>query len=312
MAFAIDAGATSLMISISAETLANLMVGSRLNLTHVDDGEIWEVITIAGFGGAGAPNETISLMSPTQFAYPVGSSLEILATIKDDPHVCALSGECYDIREPSRYALLRVPSDEQEPPVFELSADLDTDGVRPCGLYVKNITLGGSWLDGQVVRIRSHTRDVGGSNVAGSRALTNFSLQLGNSPWMSFAREDSGRQVAEVGHLAVRFVWREQYGQNLEAKSLEFTVGGRNHSARLTISQASHQALNLEMWGMGRLGYSRIGGMLGTDGHLDSIERPTLECRAAAPSSDHDVPQRQQPGTPRELETASTLKVSWE
>jgi len=312
MAFASDAGATALLISISAETLASLMVGSRLTLTHVDDVEIWEVITIAGFGGAGSVR-TISLMSPTQFAYPAGSFLELVADVKDDPHVCALSGECYDIREPSMYALLRVPSGEQEPPVFELSADLDTDGVRPCGLYVKNITLGGSWLDDQVVRIRSHTRDVGGSNVAGSRALTNFSLQLGDSPWMSFVREDSGQQVAEVGHLAVRFVWREQYGQNLEAKSLEFTVGGgRNQSARLTISQASHQALNLEMWGMGRLGYSRIGGMLGTDGHLDSIERPTLACRAAAPSSNHDVPQRQQPGTPRELETASTLKVSWD
>jgi hypothetical protein len=301
--------------------LANLSVGDCFTLAG---GGNSEMICIAGFGGAGAPAETILLVNPTEFAYPAGSTLTFLAHAStttsqdhagahDDPHVCALSGECYDIQEPSKYTLIRVPADEQEPPAFELNADLDTDGVRPCGLFVKRVALSGSWLNDQVVRIRPHTRDVNGSNFAGSEVVTKFSLQLGNSSWMSFTRGDSLRQAALVGQLAVRFVWREQYGEHMEAQSLELSVGGVGHPAVLTISQASHQALNLDMWGMGRMGYSRMGGVLGTDGHSDSIEEPSFECRVAKSSSSRDVSQRQwQSDTPSLPEIASTLKVSWE
>jgi hypothetical protein len=232
-------------------------------------------------------------------------------SMHDDPHVCDLRGKCYDIRKPSEYVLLRAPLDELEPAVLELSGDLDTDGLRPCGLYVKRLALSGSWLNNQVVRVRPHTRDVGGANRASKQVMTNFSLQLGNSSWMSFTVNDSLREVAVVGQLMVRFVWREQYGQHIEGQSFEFSVGGGDNASVLTVSQAAHQALNVDMWGLGRLGYSKLGGVLGTDGHLTSIEEPTLECRAVSSNPD-DIQQRQQAGRPAPAEGASTLRVSWE
>jgi hypothetical protein len=313
----IDAGATS--IDTPAEALAGLSVGSCLLL---EGGGNSEVVCIAGYG-------TILLVSPTKFAYPAGSTIALLegrvgggpgsssttvaiaARLRDDPHVCALTGECYDIQTPSEYTLLRLPHSEQEPVALELSAYLGTDGVRPCGLFVKRLALSGSWLDDQVVHIRPYTRNVGGSNWAGNEVVTNFSLQLGDSPWRSFTRMESPRLVAVVGQLTIRFVWREQYGgQRMEAQSLEFLMGEMGNPAVLTISQASHQALNLDMWGMSRLGYSRMGGVLGTEGHSTPIEEPTRQCRAATPSNPDDTSKWGPRLAP--LERASTLRASWE
>jgi len=222
--------------------------------------------------------------------------------------VCSLSGECYDIRAPSEYTLLRLPYDEEEPATLKLSGDLDTDGVRPCGLFVKRVELSGSWLDGQVVRVRPYTRSVGGSNSMGDGVVTNFSFQLGDSPWRSFAHNDS---LHAVGQVRVRFVWREQYGQRVEAQSLELSVGDGEHSAVLSISQAAHQALNIDMWGMGHLGHSRIGGVLGTEAHAASLEEPTLECRAAR-ARDRAEEMKMRRLRPAPPEAASTLRVSWE
>ncbi|CAK0831355.1 unnamed protein product [Prorocentrum cordatum] len=141
--------------------------------------------------------------------------------------------------------------------------------------------------------------------------MSNFSMQLGNSPWRSFTRKDSLRRVAVVGQLTARFVWREQYGQRMEAQSFELSLGGEGHYLMITVSQASHQALNLDMSGMRRLGYSRFGGVLGTEGHLPSIEEPTLECMASTGPFDADISHRQQPIVALP-ERASTVRVSWD
>jgi hypothetical protein len=196
--------------------------------------------------------------------------------------------------------------------MLKLSADLDTDGVRPCGLFIKSLTLSGSWLNDQVVRIRPYTRNAGGSNWAGTATRTNFSLQLGDTPWRSFTQQDSFvGHLAVVGRVGIRFVWREQYGQRMEAQSLEFSVGEGGRSALLTVSQASHQALNLDMWGLAHLGHARIAGVLGTEGHPDSIEEPVHECRALASSANPDATRRQKLQAAR-TESASTLKASWQ
>jgi len=232
--------------------------------------------------------------TPPPSASPTASPTLDHASSRGDPHVCSLSGECYDIRAPSSgYALLRLPHVAEEPDMLRLTADVDIDGVRQCGLYIKGLALSGSWLDGQVVRIRPYTRDVAGSNFAGAAARTNFSLQLGASPWRSFTREDSGRQLAVVGRVTVRFVWREEFGQRVEAQSLELSVVGEGgEAALLSVLQAPHQSLNLDMWGLGRLGHSRVAGVLGTEGHPSAIEMPTDECRAEAAPHNPDAVSR--------------------
>jgi hypothetical protein len=270
-------------------------------MTFLDGSDGGGLVSTMGAAAAGPAATTTDLPSTT-------TASANHASMKDDPHVCTLSGECYDIRAPSEYTLLRLPYSEQEPASLKLSADLDTDGVRSCGLFVKHVALSGSSLGGQIVRVRPHTRNVGGSNSMGDMVMTNFSYRLGNSAWRSFTHNDS---LHVVGQLGVRFVWREQYGQRVEAQSLEISVGEGRHSAVISISQASHQALNIDMWGMGRLGHSRMGGVLGTEGHLASIEKPTLECRAArAEAKAEEMKMRRVNPAPPEL--ASTLKVSWE
>ncbi|CAK0902592.1 unnamed protein product [Prorocentrum cordatum] len=321
----IDAGAVS--IEIPSEFLDLVSVGEYFLL---EGGGNSEMVCISGFG-------SILLAEPTQFAYPDDSTLSgpktltttttsmphdrdvtsttggfssttgsNQASVRDDPHVCTLSGDCYDIRVPSEYTLLRLPYNDQEPADLQVLADFDTDGVRPCGLFVKHIALTGSWLNHQVVRIRPYTRDVGGSNWAGSKVITNFSLQLGSSPWRSFTQKESLQVVAVVGQVTVRFVWSEQYGQRMEAQSLQFLVGQGAQPGVLTISQASHQALNLDMLGMGRLGCSRVGGALGTEGHSTALEEPSRECRAAG-----SVDTRRQKRGAVQPERASTLRASW-
>jgi len=193
------------------------------------------------------------------------------ASVVGDPHVTNLNGERFDIRMPSpECTLLRVPYSEEEPEMLELRASMDTDALQTCGLYVRAVVLRGSLLDNQVVRVRPHTRNAEGSNQAGNETKTNFSLQVGNSSWMDFSREDIGTNIPEasVGFLRARFVWREAFGQRVEAQGLEFRLGEGKRPVVLTISQAPHQALNLEVKHLGILGHRRVGGALGTAGPL--------------------------------------------
>jgi len=204
--------------------------------------------------------------------------------VLDDPHVTNLQGDRFDIRMPSSgCTLLRMPYREEDPEALELSASMDTDGVRACGLYVKGVTLRGSLLGNQVVRVRPYTRNAGGSNQAGTETVTEFSVQVGGSPWRSFSRGDAGAEIPEarVGLLRSRFVWREEFGERIEAQSLELRVGEGERSAIFTVSQAPHQALNIEIQRLGALGHRRVGGALGTEGRNASLEQPSLSCRLA-------------------------------
>jgi hypothetical protein len=234
-----------------------------------------------------------------------------VVTVRNDPHVTNLNGESFDIRMPSSdCTLLRVPHSEEDPELLKLSASMDTDGVRACGLYVNAVTLSGSLLAHQVVRVRPQTRNAGGSNQAGNETKTNFSLQVGNSSWRDFSREDMGSEIAEarVGFLRARFLWREEFGQRVEAQSLELRVGaGREERpVVLTLSQAPHQALNLEIGSIGMLGRRRVGGALGTEGRNASLEQPSLSCLLAtsAPSGDQ---RRGPPAAP-----ASYISALWD
>jgi len=236
------------------------------------------------------------------------------AFVVGDPHVTNLNGERFDIRMPSpECMLLRVPYSEEEPEMLELSARMESDGVQACGLYVKAVALRGSLLGHRVVRVRPHTRNADGSNQAGNETNTNFSLQVGNSSWMDFSPEDTGTDIPEasVGSLRARLVWREAFGRRVEAQSLELRLGEGERQAVLTISQAPHQALNLEVEHFGVLGHARVGGALGTEGRNVSLEQPSLRCRSAAaiaaPASGlrHAI-------RPDAAALASSMSASWE
>jgi len=237
------------------------------------------------------------------------------ADVKDDPHVNNLRNERFDIRKPSEYLLLRVPLDEQLPAAMELTAGVAADGITECGVYVKNVTFRGTWFNGQTVRIRPHTRNVAGSNQAGDQTRTNFSLQVSEQQvskqqWRSFSREEAGSLISEASteQVVARFVMREEFGERLEGQALEFRMG-EAAEATILISQAAHQALNIDMRHISKLGQDRIGGLLGTEAHDKDIEEDTVECKAEA-AKKHMVEKKAEELL-SEMLGSSRLKASW-
>jgi len=203
-------------------------------------------------------------------------------------HVSNLRNERFDIRRPSEYQLLRVPLDERLPAAMELTASMAADGISVCSVYVKHVTLRGTWFNGQTLHIRPHTRDHAGSNQAGSETRTNFSLQVSEQEvsqqqWRSFSREEAGSHISEASteQVKARFVMREEFGERLEGQALEFCMG-EDSEATIIISQAAHQALNIDMRHLHKLGEDRIGGLLGTEDHDKEIEEDTVECKDEA------------------------------
>jgi len=246
------------------------------------------------------------------------------ASVHDDPHVSNLRNERFDIRRPSEYQLLRVPLDERLPAAMELTAGMDADGSSTkCGVYVKNVTIRGTWFNGKTVHIRPHTRDRAGSNQVGGETLTNFSLQVSEQQvskqqWRSFSREEAGSLISEASteQVVARFVMREEFGERLEGQALEFRMG-EAAGASVVVSQAAHQALNIEMRHLSRLGADRIGGLLGTESHDREVEEDTYECkmevakRRQSMRISHDDVSEQVRQRAREGSGSPVLQVSW-
>lgn len=205
-----------------------------------------------------------------------------VAGVHDDPHVRSLNNEQFDIRRPAVYRLLRLPHDQGLPASFELSAEMGSDSESPCGVYVRSATLSGAWLDGRTLRVRPLARDKAGTNTAGTGTTSNFSLQVSGQQWRSFVRAEAGTVIIEAttGRFRARFLWREQYGERAEGQALEFRLG-EEAQATVTISQASHQALNVDVARLGSLGEARLGGVLGTEGHDVAAEEESDECKAS-------------------------------
>jgi len=328
---AVQAGASSLEVT-SAD---GFHVGDELNISG---GGHQEVIRIKELDLDVVPSTTVLIHSLT-YPYPRGSIVTIAclptptptaapttgggspgsASLLNDPHVTNLNGERFDIRMPSSdCTLLRLPYSEhlaEDPAMLELSASVDTDGVRACGLYVKGVTLSGSLLGNRVVRVRPHTRNACGSNQAGNETVTNFSLQVGGSGWRGFSRGVVGAEIPEAsaGLLRSRFVWREAFGERVEAQSLELRVGEGERQAVFTISQAPHQALNIEIQRLGALGHRRVGGALGTEGRDTSLEQPSLSCRlATAPPAGARARASAGFGSGLAAAPASSMSAAWE
>ncbi|CAK0821970.1 unnamed protein product [Prorocentrum cordatum] len=159
---------------------------------------------------------------PRTFESSASSGQEALA-LGEGPHVTNLNGDSFDIGTPSSdYTLLRVPYDEEGPELLRLSASMDADGVRACSLYVKEVSLSGSLLAHQTVRVRPSAHTAGGSDQAGNKARANFSLRVGSSSWRDLWHDGVGAEVPEarVGLLTARLVWRKGPGQ-LERRGAE-------------------------------------------------------------------------------------------
>lgn len=208
------------------------------------------------------------------------------------------------MNQPGSHTLLRVPLDPTRDPQLSLQASIASSRENQCGLYIVAVRLEGALLGEQTVHVRPLRRNKAGSNAAGTGTLWPFSLQVsrsGEDPreggWLSFdtLRADTmaGEGALEAAnadlpdHFRILAYRQEQFGDLRESETFQFTIGSGQKQAAVTVMQASHQALNVELAGMGELGEARLGGLLGTERHDRALEIPTEQCRMARGQLEH-------------------------
>merc|ERR1719436_1585738 len=202
------------------------------------------------------------------------------ASILNDPHVASLGGDRFDINQPAEYVLLRAPLEESQPALLELRGLVKPAPARPCGLYVKAATLGGAWFGKAIAQVRPLEQSAAGS------IGWPFSLQVSGGPWKSVADFAAGNSSETLtGMVKIIAEKREEYGGLAEGQAFTFHIGKADPPATISISQAAHQGLNIEMANMQALGYRALGGLLGTEKHSKGVEELTEECRAQKASA---------------------------
>jgi hypothetical protein len=205
---------------------------------------------------------------------------------RGDPHLTSVSGKKFDVNQPGGYTLLRVPLDRSLPAKLELKASLEAAHGSPCGLYIHEAQLSGLWLGDSTVTVRPLRRNMPGSNGAGDKLLRPFTLEVENRATGKIAVDQWGELAKGLsGRVRVKTVWRKSYAdakKMTEAEAFQFTIECESpHStdcASVQVSQASHQALDVEVAGLQGLGFEQIGGLLGTESHDAQIEQFTPAC----------------------------------
>jgi len=210
------------------------------------------------------------------------STTTALGAVTNDPHVASLGGDRFDVNQPADYVLLRAPLEYSQPALLELRGTMEPEGSKPCGLYMKAATLSGTWFGEAIVQVRPLKRNNAGSNTEGNSTVWPFSMQVSpEGSWKSladFTAESSSEALTGMVKITAEKI--EEYGELLEGQAFTFHIGKTDRPATITISQAAHQALNVEMANMQALGHQTLGGLLGTEKHSKGVEELTEACKA--------------------------------
>jgi len=211
--------------------------------------------------------------------------------IKDDPHIRNLAQESFAVNQPGEYTLLRVPQDPGQDALLEIRGTIGRHNASACRMYTMGVSLSGKWLGDKVVFVRPLQRGSAGSNAAAGDEKWPLSLLVSEKgsragPWTSFeafraaSKPDRSHGFPET--FKVVAFRDEAFGEMREGETFQFQVGPGpkwEQKAKVNVAQASHQALNVALQQVKRLGATHIGGLLGTEAHEPSIERLTKECR---------------------------------
>jgi len=177
--------------------------------------------------------------------------------------------------------MLRVPVELSEPASLELRAVMQADEKKPCGLYMKAVIMDGMWFGGAIVQVRPLKLNRAGSIGAGNRTEWPFSMQVSpEGPWKSLAEfEAEGGSEALTDMVKVTVEEREEFGKHLEGQAFSVHIGKTGKPASIVVSQAQHEALNMELVNMQALQQRTLGGLLGTEKHSKGVEELTEGCK---------------------------------
>jgi hypothetical protein len=187
------------------------------------------------------------------------------ATAVGDPHVVTSRGFKLELNQPGNYTLLQVPHDG--PPLLRLEATVERSG-KSCTFYITNSRFLGVWFHKDILDVSAESSENGWP----------FAVKMSDAgPWTSLVDVSSGRETilqtykhadVEVTVTATRQTTKgaaskkdfEGYFSVLVAKP------GQPQGERTIIKIAKGEHwLNVALNRLGNLGYSKVGGVLGTD-----------------------------------------------
>merc|ERR1719188_765914 len=175
---------------------------------------------------------------------------------------------------------------------------------------MKAVIMDGTWFGGAIVQVRPLKRNRAGSIGAGNRTEWPFSMQVSpEGPWKSLAEfEAEGGSEALTDMVKVTVEEREEFGKHLEGQAFSVHIGKTGKPASIVVSQAQHEALNMELVNMQALQQRTLGGLLGTEKHSKGVEELTEACKEfkAAEKADAATLRREQ-----STSDASRLSASW-
>jgi len=185
-------------------------------------------------------------------------------TAMGDPHVVTSRGFKLDLNQPGDYTLLQVPHDG--PALLQLEATVERSGMS-CTFYITKARLLGAWFHEDTLKIRADNQDG-----------QPFAIQMADAkPWTSLPDISSNNVTilktykhanVEVKVMAVQQTTKGTDSHKGPEGSFSVLVAkpGQPQAEQTIIKIAKgEQWLNIALTRLGNLGYSKMGGVLGTD-----------------------------------------------
>jgi len=195
-----------------------------------------------------------------------------------DPKIMGLYGKRFQIHRPGDHALLIVPNaKKRHGSLLEVSAQVkELEIGDPCLLFIKKVTLTGSWLGGTTVQVRAQ-------GTTGSDFALKVDPKKHNSPWKPFKnmtgweqfihKDEGSGIVTTVKGVIGR---REGHSEDIKGPSEHrflFRVGKEDQKAKkleidVAMPKPGRQYVTVKVThvkGLGEAVSQSLGGLLGLD-----------------------------------------------
>lgn len=248
----------------------------------------WGFMPIMPVPGKQSDSQTGDLGAP---------AADVGGTAKGDPHLVNIKGEAFDVRQPGKHALLRVPRDPKQSTLLSVHARVESDWQQPCNMLITHVEVSGAWLGPEnrvwvrALRRRSSSdalRTEVQQRILPGHPVLPFAIKVGRSPsWTPLWKFAGFRGAAGNVSIEAAITNRNRsqvWGAHNAAGYFKIVVHGAE--IRLIQKRPAWGFLNVDIQHLQRLSSSLlgggldIGGLLGADRVPERLGRATDECVA--------------------------------
>jgi len=214
-------------------------------------------------GSCSRYNQTCTVMVEDGLHQSFGK-VSSTSTVMGDPHVVTSHGFKLDLNQPGEYTLLQVPYSGQ--PLLRLEATVERSGMT-CSFYVTKARFLGAWFHKDIIKIR-----------AGNQDGLPFAIQMADAePWATLASISNNNETIlktyKHANVEVKVKAAQQTTKGAASHkdpegsfSVLVAMPGQPQAEQTIIKIAKGEHwLNVALTRLGHLGYSKMGGVLGTD-----------------------------------------------